>query len=274
MLSRHSRHRLVRKMLWNPLGARLIRSLVGLERRFDQVVRGFSLESETNGERWLAALLPASPTVVDVGFHRGDTTRMVLNVRPAACVHAFDPAKFGADCYRRDFASDSRVVFNQVALAESPGKASFHDYGSASNSLSPRLDDPALTAAVYEVGVSTLDEYVRARGLEHVDLLKVDAEGHDLNVLEGARSLLAREGVSIVVFEFASGWAANKRYLWEAVELFKPLSYKLFRLNDGFLSPLRYDVRIDSCTTLQAMYVAIAWTRLSRGDIEVRDYGL
>lgn len=98
----------------------------------------------------------------------------------------------------------------------------------------------------YTVPATTIDAYCKEKGVTHVSLIKIDAEGYDLNVLEGASGLLAAEDVDIFMFEFASGWAATKRYLWEAVEYMDPMPYKLFRLFNGFLCPLAYAVRKDS----------------------------
>ena len=74
------------------------------------------------------------------------------------------------------------------------------------------------------------------------------------------------------MFEFASGWASSKRYLWEAHDYFSALPYGLYHLFNGFLCPLVYDVKIDSCCTLPAMYVGVSKQRLARGDIPMRSY--
>jgi hypothetical protein len=48
----------------------------------------------------------------------------------------------------------------------------------------------------------------------------------------------------------------------------------VFHLCNGFLRPLRYDVSIDSCTTLPGMYVGVSTRRLRHGGIPIRDYRL
>ena len=60
----------------------------------------------------------------------------------------------------------------------------------------------------------------------------------------------------------------------KAVEYLEPMPYEIFHLFNGFLRPLRYDIRIDSCTTLPAMYVGVSERRLARSDIPVRNYRL
>jgi FkbM family methyltransferase len=239
---------------------------------FDTVVRGYSLIPTTNGERWLLTLMDDCPVVIDVGFHDGATTAEILSRRPSARVLAFDPSRFAREKYEARFRSDSRVSFAPIALSKTPGEVEFYDYENMCNSLAARKDDLSATPTIYKVPVTTLDHYCEENGVGQVNLMKIDAEGYDLDVLEGAKKLLQRQGVDIFMFEFASGWAATKRYLWEAVEYLDPLPYRMFQLYNGFLKPLKYNIRLDSCTTLSAMYVGVSDQRLARGGIAIREY--
>ncbi len=271
-MSQASRHRFLQRLFWNPTGAAIVRGLVRYERIFDTVVRGYSLITDSNGERWLNNLMDEAPVVFDIGFHDGTSTDEILKLRPKAHVTGFDPSRFGRESYAARFANDTRVTFANIALSNAPGEMDFHDYENMCNSLAARKEMPGEKPTVYKVPVLTLDQYCRDNAVAHINLMKIDAEGYDLHVLEGGRDLLARQSVDIFLFEFASGWAGSKRYLWEAVEYLEPLPYKLFRLFNGFLCPLVYDIYNDSCTTRPAMYVGISETRLARGDIPVRDY--
>jgi len=268
------RHRALQKLFWNRIGAALARLVAAFEIRFETVVRNHSLISTTNGERWLPTLLGPEPVVFDVGFHDGESAREILKLRPKAQIFGFDPSRFAARCHAGMFRDDPRVAFANVALSDAPGELPFHDYENMCNSLAARKEMPGATPERYLVPVTTLDAFCAARGVDHVDLLKIDAEGFDLAVLEGGRDFLLRQGADMFVFEFASGWSASKRYLWEAVEFIDPLPYRLFRLFNGFLQPFSYRIEIDSCTTRPGMYVGVSEGRLARGDIPIRDYGL
>ncbi|MEM6532618.1 MAG: FkbM family methyltransferase [Myxococcota bacterium] len=272
MFTQKSRHELLQKLFWNPAGSQLVRRFIRYEQIFDTVVRGYSLIGATNGERWLTTLMPERPTVFDVGFHDGASTAAFLASRALCTVHAFDPSRFASKSYTARFTSDDRVRFTQSALSNEPGELPLHDYENMCNSLAPRKESMDTRLTVYSVPVTTLDIYCRDHGVQHIDFLKIDAEGYDLNVLEGAQDLLNRQGIDVFVFEFASGWAATKRYLWEAVEFLDSFPYRLFHLYNGFLCPLSYDISIDSCTTRPAMYVGLSKSRFARGDVELREY--
>jgi FkbM family methyltransferase len=272
MFSKRSRHLLLQKLFWNPVGASIVHRIVRYEQKFDIAVRNYSLVGDSNGERWLLTLLNDEPLVFDIGFHDGASTEEILRARPKAHITAFDPSRFALECYEKNFVGDRRLVFENLGVSNEPGELAFHDYENMSNSFALRKEMPGRTPTVYKVPVTTIDKFCTEHGIDHINLIKIDAEGYDLSVLEGARELLIKQGIDLFMFEFASPWSASKRYLWEAHEYFEPLPYKLYRLFNGFLCPLVYDVRIDSCCTLPAMYVGISEQRVMRRDIPVRNY--
>lgn len=272
MFTQRSRHLLLQKLFWNPIGASLVHTLIRYERKFDVIVRNHSLIGFSNGERWLLTLMNDEPVVFDVGFHDGASTQEILRVRPRAQVTGFDPSRFALQCYQKEFISDARVTFENVGLSNEPGELELHDYGNMCNSFASRKETPGEIPTIYKVPVTTIDKFCAARGIDQINMLKIDAEGYDLHVLQGARGLFANQGVDLFMFEFASGWSASKRYLWEVVEYVEPLPYKLYQLFNGFLCPLAYDAQIDSCCTLSTMYVGVSDQRMKRGDIPVRNY--
>ena len=48
----------------------------------------------------------------------------------------------------------------------------------------------------------TGDSFCRRRGIDHIDLLKIDTEGHDLEVLRGFAQMLTSQAIDVVQFEF------------------------------------------------------------------------
>ena len=56
-------------------------------------------------------------------------------------------------------------------------------------------------------------------------LLKIDTEGHDLSVVEGAGELLRTGSLDVIQFEYNHRWVFSRRYLRDAFELFEPLGY-------------------------------------------------
>jgi hypothetical protein len=89
------------------------------------------------------------------------------------------------------------------------GEATFFDYGhlatcnslEGDNQFAVRSGNPARTISVPCI---TLDQFCEQEKVDHIDILKVDTEGHDLSVLKGATRTLRDRGVSFVHVEFNS----------------------------------------------------------------------
>ena len=142
----------------------------------------------------------------DIGANVGQTSRAALKSFPSATVYAFEPDD-------RSFASltadvvDSRFRAFNLALSDTSGEAKFFDYGPSAtlNSLVANSQFAARTgnaATERTVQCETLDDLCTQLAIERVDVLKVDAEGHDLAVLVGGRRLLAENRVRFVYVEF------------------------------------------------------------------------
>lgn len=241
----------------------------GISRRVDYVLFNRSLHTPTNGELWLIDQLSAKPVVIDVGYNTGDFTVSVLNRRPAANVIAFDPARTAAACFWKTHGDDSRVGFVAAALSSKAGEQEFFDYGNMCSSLAARADQQGATSTSYLVPVLRLDDYAREQRIEHIDFLKIDAEGFDLPVLEGASELLARQAIDVFMFEYADGWIASRRFLRDAVSYLNTKPYRLYRLFNGFLHPFVYS-NAEERFDLGRMFVGVSIERQAKTPIPNR----
>jgi FkbM family methyltransferase len=271
-LKRTSQRKLLQRLFWNRCGFALLRKYIGLRQRIDYVLLNYSIDSDTNGEYWLIEQLNQEPTVMDIGFYSGDYTAAVLERRPRASVRAFDPSKFAAGQHSGRFGDDRRVVFERMGVSDKSGTAVFHDYGNMNNSLVTRPNQDT-SGAEYAVPIVTLDEYCAQQGIKHVDLLKIDAEGFDANVLEGAGRMLESESIDIFMFEYADGWIANRRFYSDIQSLLEKMPYRLCRLFNGFLVPMdrAHDWPPSGCGF---MSVGVSQKRLRERPIKIVNAGL
>ena len=214
-------------------------------------------DPQRNGEYWLIESCGELQTFADVGFNRGDWSRFVLATHPAARVWAFDPDS-GAAKAAADF-GDARMQFFPIALAATSGEAEFVSFGECnpSNSLAQaHHDHPAdERRQVRSVRVRTLDEWASEHAPTGIDFLKVDAEGHDFAVLQGAAGLFARKQIGLVMFEYGYRWLDAGHLLVEADQFLREHGYRLFRLFPGFIAPYRWQVRHEN--VLAGQFVAL-----------------
>ncbi len=179
----------------------------------------------TNGEYRLLDELPEAPTVFDVGAHHGDYGLAVLNRRPNATVYCFEPAAETFQHLANQL--DGRARLHRFALSDSAGSRTLYGdrVGSAMASLFRRdLRWLGLDSSVEEtVKTQTLDDVCAAEGVDHIDLLKIDAEGADHLVLLGARRMLEEQRIVRIMFEYG-GTALDSHFFMR----------DFYRLLDGF----------------------------------------
>jgi FkbM family methyltransferase len=147
--------------------------------------------------RFLRTLAGRGRTFVDVGAHIGFYT---MGLAPGfARVVAFEPSRLQHGWLVRNRAlNDYRhVACEAVALGAAPGEARLNvlSYEGGLNSLSPEVAAQYQVIEHYTVPVETLDQ----RGLDDVDLLKIDVEGFEIQVLQGAvRTIRASRPVILI----------------------------------------------------------------------------
>jgi FkbM family methyltransferase len=126
-------------------------------------------------------------TVLDVGANVGYYTLLAsVLAGDSGRVHAFEPEPRNAEFLRRHAAINRRanVTVQQAAVSDRAGTARF-DFGSGSGT--GHLAD----AGAIEVRTLRLDDYCAEHGLAPT-ALKIDVEGAEVAVLEGARGMLER----------------------------------------------------------------------------------
>lgn len=137
--------------------------------------------------------------IVDVGANDGRTILRWRRHLPHTRIVAFEPvgATFAELTERTGGLAD--VTRHKCALGAAPGtQAIYLDQISALNSF---YADRVSSGRSEDVPVETLDRVLVNEGVERVHLLKIDAEGHDLEVLKGATGLLRAGRIDIIEVE-------------------------------------------------------------------------
>lgn len=137
----------------------------------------------------LAEILEPGAVAVDAGSNIGaysyNLSRLVSG---SGMVFAFEPR---TDVYRlsvrmMEKLGISNVVIENVGLSDSPGLASLYlppSHGRSALFPFPDLDGVGME----QVNLVTLDEYLKTRQLPRLDFIKIDVEGHETDVILGAR---------------------------------------------------------------------------------------
>lgn len=197
------------------------------------------LDPALNGEaRLVQAVAPHATCLVDVGANVGKYAAMFLAAAPhGSRAILFEPSRSAATALRARYAADARVEVVEAACGAVPGTITFYEEpaGGVTSSVVAGFSTPGAVAR--EVPIVTLDDEMARRGVEHIDLLKIDAEGYDAFVIEGARRLLARRAVGVLQFEYNAPWLTAGRTLSGAIEFLRAVGYRTFLLRQRGLVP-------------------------------------
>ena len=151
-------------------------------------------------------------TVFDVGANVGELTLLFSRfVGDEGRVHGFEA---GGQVFKRletvcAAAGRRNVVLNHLALAEKNGTVRLNVYDEPYSSFNSQARRPLKNygldlepAGIEETPALTLDSYCRDRKIEFIDLLKIDVEGAEFQVMQGARRMLRSQSIACLTFEF------------------------------------------------------------------------
>lgn len=179
--------------------------------------------------------------VFDVGANVGEYTRYVHEcLGPGTTIHAFEP---GLGAFAQLVANTSgvgRVHPHQTGLGARNGTATLHldrDASTIASIYPQRPDHPWRTDLRETIHVSTLDSVCLELGVRTIDLLKIDVEGHEFDVLQGAKQLLDKDALHFIQFEVGSRTVDARVFFRDFFDLLDS-QYRLYRIVSNGLVPI------------------------------------
>ena len=184
--------------------------------------------------RFLWRILRANMVFFDVGAYHGFYTLVAARkLRGRGLIVAFEPSPREHRRLRLHLRLNglSSVRCEPLAAAAASARRRFFVVSSADTTMNS-LRHPAVEGAIEETLVETvsLDHYCRQNGLQRVDVLKVDAEGGELEVFAGATGLLESCRPLIlceVLDKVTQPWGYRAR---EIVDMLRRFDYEWFDL--------------------------------------------
>jgi len=148
--------------------------------------------------------------IFDVGANMGQSAMEYRRRFPDATIYSFEPFEdcFNELCNRA--AADAKIKPHQAAVSRESGTQKlFVNKSHYTNSLLPvapeatQFNSPDTVDPVTQLEVTTitLDDFAAREKIERIDILKIDVQGGELLVLEGARGLLERGAIAVIFCE-------------------------------------------------------------------------
>lgn len=156
--------------------------------------------------------------IFDIGANTGEYSKLLLK-HTEATIYAFEPNPFSFKDLQQ---LPERVKKIQLALADTKGIAQLNFQSEQDEKAS--LDSRVRSGQTVDVGVTTIDSFVKENQITEVDFIKIDTEGFEREVLLG----LGEVRPKFIQFEFNDHNIIRSVTLADLATLLP--DYNLFRL--------------------------------------------
>jgi len=151
----------------------------------------------------------------DIGAHEGETLEYFLKIESIKKIHSFEPQILIYNKLFNKYNSNNKIVLNNLALSNNIKDKVFFINALSSTSSFSLLDNNSLWLKVKNIilneknlikdsislKTSTIDDYVNKINIDTIDLLKIDTEGHELEVLMGAQKTIKEKKIKYLLIE-------------------------------------------------------------------------
>jgi FkbM family methyltransferase len=189
----------------------------------------------------------SSPVFLDVGANVGQIAKGLRLEFPQARIWAIEPNPMTYVLLEEEM-KDLHVTSMRVGLGSRMEGGELHCYRDDQTSGHATVypdtfnlykaygvrDADRLTS--FEFSTVTLDLLCEDLGIESIDFLKIDVEGHELEVLKGGEKLITARKIAAIQFEIADCHISSRVFLQDFYGRLP--EYSLFRLNTKGLIPL------------------------------------
>lgn len=178
--------------------------------------------------------------VFDIGANVGEWSGEVLRQASHVQLYAFEPIPTVFDALQKNVSSQAVKFFN-MAFSNTQGIQEFQYYVNHSV-MSGLFERPAVVAHIHEapqtiqVSTDTLDSFCKKHAVECIDFLKIDTEGAEVAILQGALNLLQNQRVQYIQFEYGGTYFDARTTLQEAYHILTSCNYDVYRIvPDGLI---------------------------------------
>tara|TARA_Y100001980_G_C14525084_1_gene300550 strand:+ start:749 stop:1438 length:690 start_codon:yes stop_codon:yes gene_type:complete len=182
--------------------------------------------------------------VVDIGAHKGEFLKHIKKIKSIRKVYSLEPQKNVYEYLLNEIDNKKFFAYN-IAISNINGKQKMqiHDFSMTStfskvneNSIYYKIKNLIIgnKKKKFEfVKTEKLDLFIKKRKLKKIDLLKIDTEGHELNVIKSGLKALKKTKYLLIEFR------QNDLYLnYSSFKLHQIITKNNFKLIKNFKFPM------------------------------------
>ena len=174
--------------------------------------------------------------IFDVGGNIGQTVGLFKQAYPKSVIYSFEPVAETFKELERNTLTFTNVHCKNIALGSERAEIEIilnDNPTSGTNTLNPDRMNKRPDAKREVIQVETLDSFAESENLKHINMLKIDTEGWELNVLKGANNFIKNGAIDFLLCEV--GFSPENKlntYFPELNEYLIQYGYSVFALYD------------------------------------------
>lgn len=219
---------------------------------------------KTDGELDLMQkLIRPGDTVFDVGANVGEWSLYALELNRSIQLYAFEPLPSIFTNLQQNLSHYPNAQTVNLALSNQSGRTNFcyYDETFAFSGLSSFYEREVLKAdhqppKIIEVEQDTLTHFCLSYNIDKIDFLKIDAEGAEWIILQGAADLIKQNKITSIQFEYGGCYIDAKTKLEDIFYFLSQNDYVVFRIiPNGIIQITKWSPHLENFVI--SNYVAI-----------------
>jgi FkbM family methyltransferase len=252
----------IKQIVWGLLESVIPRKMLFIvgKRMADDASGNNNDDMRKNGELHILKTIIAAHTrpeftFFDVGANVGLWTKSFFSLYEVKSQkkingHCFEPSGFTFKRLQEALKADPRtsnVEMHNVALSNSSTTLTLfiNQEGAGSNSVYERQGFKNISKEIVEA--KTIDAFCEQNKITQIDFIKIDVEGHEIQVLQGAQRMLQLKRIDYIQFEYGGTWIDSHTFLLDMYKYLMDFGYKVGKiLPRGLETYDQYDSRLDT----------------------------
>jgi len=182
--------------------------------------------------------LSKNPVFFDIGANVGVQTLQLKEYFKNSIIHSFEPTNFGYNKLKNNILLNpklsKKIFINQIFLTNKKKNIPKQVYASWNLQNKDTVHKKHFGSLKKTNNASSfkLDSYIKNKKIKKIDFIKLDVDGHELDVLKSGYNFLKEKKVPII-FEVAPYLYKEYGYTYyDLINLFKELGYKFYNIHN------------------------------------------
>ncbi len=170
--------------------------------------------------------------IVDIGANHGTWTRETLKYFPNSFFTLLEPQKWLQSSFQDILDNNNKIIFHAVGAGSQNGifNLTISDRDDSCTFKYNKKEASDLGYKQIEVPVVTLNNLLSKQNLPTPDIIKIDAEGLDIEVLKGAKDFFGKTEIFMVEAGIVNKYFENS--FLKVINFMDENGYRLFDITD------------------------------------------